>query len=71
VTVNASDHTEHIKALVPLAELLTYTPVLNAMTGGRGSYVMDFVRYDEVPRELAGKIIEQHKGDRHAVAMHS
>ena len=71
VTVNASDHTEHIKALVPLAELLTYTPVLNAMTGGRGSYVMDFARYDEVPRDLAGKIIEQHKGDRHAVAMHS
>jgi len=29
---------------------------------------MDFARYDEVPRELAGKIIEQHKAERHAVA---
>jgi elongation factor G len=70
VTVNASDHTEHIKAIVPLVELLTYAPVLNAMTGGRGSYVMDFARYDEVPRELSVKIVEQHKSDRHAVAAH-
>lgn len=68
VSVSANDHAEQIKALVPLAELLKYAPVLNAMTGGRGSYVMDFARYDEVPRELAGKIIEQHKAERHAVA---
>ena len=70
VSVSANDHAEQIKALVPLAELLKYAPVLNAMTGGRGSYVMDFARYDEVPRELAGKIIEQHKAERHAVAAH-
>ena len=70
VSVSANDHAEQIKALVPLAELLKYAPVLNAMTGGRGSYVMDFARYDEVPRELAGKIIEQHKTERHAVATH-
>lgn len=70
VSVSANDHAEQIKALVPLAELLKYAPVLNAMTGGRGSYVMDFARYDEVPRELAGKVIEQHKAERHAVAAH-
>jgi elongation factor G len=71
ITVTASDHTEHIKAIVPLVELLKYAPVLNAMTGGRGSYVMDFARYDEVPRELSVKIVEQHKGERHAVAAHA
>jgi elongation factor G len=70
VSVSADDHTEHIKALVPLAELLKYAPVLNAMTGGRGSYVMDFARYEEVPRESAGKIIEQHKAERQAAAVH-
>lgn len=70
VTVSANDHTEHIKALVPLAELLKYAPVLNAMTGGRGSYVMDYARYEEVPRELAGKIIEQQKAERQAVGVH-
>jgi elongation factor G len=49
---------------------LKYAPALNGMTGGRGSYVMEFARYDEVPRELAGRIIEQHKADRQAVAVH-
>lgn len=70
LSVSADDHAEQIKALVPLAELLKYAPVLNAMTGGRGSYVMEFSRYEEVPRELAGKIIEQSKAERHAVAAH-
>ena len=70
LSVSANDHAEQITALVPLAELLKYAPVLNAMTGGRGSYTMDFTRYDEMPRELAGKIIEQHNAERHAVAAH-
>jgi elongation factor G len=70
VSVSANDHAEQITALVPLAELLKYAPVLNGMTGGRGSYVMEFARYDEVPRELSGKIIEQHKTERHAAAAH-
>ena len=70
VSVQADDHAEQIKALVPLAELLKYAPALNAMTGGRGSYGMEFARYEEVPRELAGKIIEGHKVEPHAVAAH-
>ena len=70
VSVSANDHAEQIKAIVPLAELLKYAPVLNAITGGRGSYVMDFARYDEVPRELAGKIVEHHKAEKQAVAVH-
>jgi elongation factor G len=70
VSVSANDHAEQIKVLVPLAEMLKYAPVLNAMTGGRGNYVMEFARYDEVPREMAGKIIEQHKTERPAVAAH-
>jgi elongation factor G len=70
VSVRANDHAEQIKALVPLAELLKYAAALNAMTGGRGSYAMECARYEEVPRELAGKIIEEHKVERHAVAVH-
>ncbi|MEQ1793261.1 MAG: hypothetical protein ABL970_03635 [Nitrospira sp.] len=37
VSVNADDHAEQINALVPLAELLKYAPVLNALTGGRAA----------------------------------
>jgi len=70
LSVSANDHAEQITALVPLAELLKYAPVLNGMTGGRGSYMMEFARYDEVPRELAAKIIEHHKAEQHAVTAH-
>ena len=70
VAVNAQDHAEQIKALVPLAELLRYATALNAMTGGRGSYVIDFAQYDEVPRELATKVIERQKAEGQAATAH-
>ena len=47
-----------IKAEVPLAEFLTYAPDLRSMTGGRGIYTMEFSRYDEVPTQLAEKVID-------------
>lgn len=59
LSVNARDQAEQIKALVPLAELLTYATALNAMTGGRASYAMEFSQYDEVPKELVSKILER------------
>jgi elongation factor G len=70
VAVNAQDHAEQITALVPLAELLRYAMALNAMTGGRGSYVMDFAQYDEVPPELAARVIERHKAEGQAATAH-
>ncbi|MBH0179330.1 MAG: elongation factor G [Nitrospira sp.] len=70
LSVNASDHAEQIVALVPLAELLKYALALNGMTGGRGSYAMEFSRYEEVPRELSIKIADQHKTERQAVGAH-
>jgi elongation factor G len=66
--VEAKDQTEQITALVPMAELLTYATTLSSLTAGRGSYAMEFARYDEVPRELAVRIIEAHKVETHAVA---
>jgi elongation factor G len=51
-----------------MVELLTYATTLNSLTAGRGSYAMEFARYDEVPRELAGRIIEAHKVETHAAA---
>ena len=49
-------------------ELLTYATTLNSLTAGRGSYAMEFARYDEVPRELAVRIIDTHKMETHAAA---
>ena len=48
-----------IKANVPMAEFLTYAPDLRSMTGGRGIYSMEFSHYDEVPAQIAEKIVEE------------
>jgi len=48
-----------INAEVPMAEFLTYAPDLRSMTGGRGMFTMEFSRYDEVPIQLAEKLIEE------------
>lgn len=71
LSVNAHDHVEQITALVPLAELLRYATALHAMTAGRGSYAMEFSQYDEVPRDLAGKILEKRKTEGQVVAAHA
>lgn len=56
--------TQIIKAQVPMSEMVTYAPVLTSVTGGRGSYHMEFSHYDEVPAHIAQKIIEEANKDR-------
>lgn len=53
-----------VKALVPMAEVLTYAPDMRSMTGGRGSFTMKFVQYDEVPVQLAQKIIDEANSEK-------
>ncbi len=50
-----------IKALVPLAEMYKYSNSLRSMTQGRGFFTMEFDHYEEVPREISAKIIEEAK----------
>ena len=50
-----------IRAMVPMAEVLKYAPTLTSMTGGRGTYTMEFDHYEEVPAHLQEKIIEEAK----------
>jgi len=47
-----------IRAEVPLAEVLRYSFDLTSMTGGRGSFTMQPSQYEEVPAQLAGKVID-------------
>jgi elongation factor G len=56
-----------VKAEVPMAEMLTYAPDLRSLTGGRGDYTMEFVRYEEVPAHLAQKVIEGLRAEDEAV----
>ncbi len=50
-----------IQAEVPKAEMTDYTISLRAMTQGKGSYTYEVVRYDEVPGNIAQKIIADAK----------
>jgi len=50
-----------IRAQVPLAEMLTYAPQLRSMTGGRGSFTLEFDHYEEVPAHLVEKIVAEAK----------
>jgi elongation factor G len=59
--MDAKGHNEIIKAHVPLAEMLTYAPTLTSLTAGKGSYRMEFFGYEDVPKELVNRIVEEHK----------
>jgi elongation factor G len=56
--------TQIIRAQVPMAEMVSYAPVLTSVTGGRGSYHMEFSHYDEVPAHVAQKVIEESNKER-------
>ncbi len=48
-----------IDAEVPMAEMFSYPTDLRSMTQGRGSYTMEFVRYEEASHEVMEKIIAE------------
>jgi elongation factor G len=52
-----------IKAQVPMAEVLKYASDLTSITGGRGTFAMEFSHYEEVPNQLMEQIIAQRKAD--------
>jgi elongation factor G len=57
-----------IKAQVPMSEMLTYEQHLTSVTGGRGSYHMEYSHYDEVPAHQQQKIVAAAKSERGHVA---
>ena len=65
--MSTKGHHQIVKALIPLAEILKYAPALTSMTAGKGSYVMEFSGYEEVPRENTHKIVDEHKKEVAAV----
>jgi elongation factor G len=56
-----------VKAEVPMSEMLSYAPDLRSITGGRGEFTMEFLRYEEVPGHLAGKVVEEARAEHEAV----
>ncbi|GAC1526385.1 MAG: elongation factor G [Thermoleophilaceae bacterium] len=50
-----------VRAEVPMAEVVSYAPDLRAITGGQGDYSMEFSRYEEVPAQIAQKIVSSER----------
>ena len=59
--VDAVGKYQVIKAQAPMSEVLQYALDLNAMTGGRGTFSMEQSHYEEVPAQLAEKVIAESK----------
>ncbi len=54
--VESRGHHQVIRAQVPMAEILIYSPDLDSRTAGRGSFHVEFSHYDELPAHLLDKV---------------
>jgi elongation factor G len=50
-----------VRAKVPFGEVTHYATDLRSMTGGKGTFSWGFSHYQEIPHDLAQKILEAHK----------
>ncbi len=57
--IGSEDGMQVITAEVPQAEMFRYSSELRSITGGRGSFEMEFNRYDVVPSNIAQKVIAE------------
>ncbi len=53
-----------VRAEVPAMELYRYASILRSLTGGRGVHTEQFSRYEEMPREIEQRVIDEAKKAR-------
>jgi len=62
--MDSSGRFQKIRALVPQAEMYKYSTQLRSITQGRGNFTQKFSHYEEVPKEIAEKVVrEQREGE--------
>jgi len=61
--MSAEEGLQIVQAEVPLAEMARYATELRSMTQGRGSFEMEFARYEQVPPNVANEIIAKHQAE--------
>ena len=64
IGVESKGNNSVVKATVPMAEILKYAPDLRSMTGGRGTFTVEYSHYEEVPAQIAEKIVEHARKER-------
>jgi elongation factor G len=57
-----------IRAQVPQAELYKYSTHLRSLTQGRATHKTKFSHYEEIPREVAEKVVSQARAEKEAMA---
>jgi elongation factor G len=62
--IDSKGHLQVVRAQVPLAELYKYSTNLRSMTQGRGMYESSFSHYEEVPHEVAQKVIAEAQAEK-------
>ncbi len=55
----STDGNQELVAEVPMAEMGDFTTVLRSITAGRGSYTLEFARYEQAPQAVADKVIAE------------
>ena len=61
--MHPSEDGQMVEAEVPMSEMVKYATDLRSMTQARGSFSIAFERYEEMPAQMAAKVIEQAKKD--------
>jgi elongation factor G len=62
--MDSADKYEIINANVPQSEILLYALDLTSMTGGRGTFTVKFSHYEEVPAQIAEKIVADYNKEK-------
>ncbi|MDL2254606.1 elongation factor G [Ruminococcaceae bacterium OttesenSCG-928-I18] len=57
----AEDGLQCVEAEIPMSEMHDFTTYMRQLTQGRGHYDFAFVRYEPLPSQLEGKVIEEAK----------
>ena len=61
--MEARGNTQIVRAYVPLAEMFGYATVLRSATQGRGTFMMVFDHYEDVPKSVQEEIIKKNGGN--------
>lgn len=61
--MEARGNTQIVRAYVPLAEMFGYATVLRSATQGRGTFMMVFDHYEDVPKSVQDEIIKKNGGN--------
>ena len=61
--MEAHGNSQIVRAFVPLAEMFGYATVLRSATQGRGTFMMVFDHYEDVPKSVQEEIIKKNSGE--------